>query len=279
MKNKKIYSWAFYDWANSAFTTTIMAGFFPVFLKQYWGAGLDPIQTTARLGTTLSAASLGIAIISPFLGILSDVRGSKKIFLFISMLFGVVGSIGLGFLQPGQWLEALIVYGLTYMAYNASCVFYDALLPNIARGTQMDFASSVGYSFGYLGGGILFLLNVLWYLKPDWFGFTDGVMAVKASFVSVGIWWFLFTLPLMKYVPENRPEASAIMPNSASLWKMTMASLVILKGTFKDLRQHKNILTFMISYWLFIDGVYTVITMAVDFGIGLGLQSQDLIAD
>ena len=170
-------------------------------------------------------------------------------------------------------MEALIIYGLSYMAFNASCVFYDSLLPSIASGTEMDYASSVGYSLGYLGGGVLFLINVMWYLKPQWFGFADGVMAVKASFISVGVWWFIFTFPLMKNVPEPQATVSA----SEGLWQMTMSSLGTLKVTFKDLLKNKNILTFMISYWLFIDGVYTVITMAVDFGIGLGLESQHLI--
>ena len=274
MKNKKILSWAMYDWANSAFATTIMAGFFPVFLKKYWGSGIDPIHTTAQLGTTLSLASFGIALVSPFLGVLSDSRGSKKIFLFVSMLFGVAGCIALGALQEGQWVEALIIYGLSYMAFNASCVFYDSLLPSIARGTEMDYASSIGYSLGYLGGGLLFLLNVMWYLKPEWFGFSDGIMAVKASFISVGIWWFIFTFPLMK----NVPEPAQLLKNTQGLWKMTVDSVATLKATFKDLLKDKNILTFMVSYWLFIDGVYTVITMAVDFGIGLGLESKDLIS-
>ncbi len=274
MKNKKILSWALYDWGNSAFATTIMAGFFPVFLKEYWGKGVNPSHTTAQLGTTLSLASFGIALISPFLGVLSDSQGSKKRFLFVAMLFGVAGCGALATLQQGQWVQALFIYGFTYMAFNASCVFYDSLLPSIARGTEMDYASSVGYSFGYLGGGLLFLINVMWFLKPEWFGFSDGIMAVKASFISVGLWWFIFTFPLMKNVPEPK----VLQKNSLGLWRMTLESITILKATFKDLLKNKNILTFMVSYWLFIDGVYTVITMAVDFGIGLGLESKDLIS-
>lgn len=273
MKNKKVLSWAFYDWANSAFATTVMAGFFPVFLKQYWGQGIDPVITTAKLGTTLSLAGAGIAILSPFLGVLADMKAYKKIFLAIAILMGAAGCFILGHLEGGDWATALLVYGLTYMAYNASCVFYDSLLPSISKGHEMDYASSLGYSLGYLGGGILFLLNVLWYLKPEFFGFADGVSAVKASFMSVSVWWILFSVPLFLNVPEPRMNV-----NPRPVWTLTLEALRTLRQTAKDLKLHPQLLTFMVAYWLYIDGVYTVITMAVDFGIGLGLQSQDLIS-
>lgn len=273
MKNKKIFSWALYDWANSAFATTVMAGFFPVFLKSYWGHEVDPVVTTAQLGTTLSMAGLAMALLSPFMGVLADLRGNKKVFLFFSMLIGALCTASLAFLQMGDWLWALTLFGLAYMGFNASCVFYDSLLPSIARGTQMDYASSVGYSMGYLGGGVLFLLNVAWYLKPDFFGFSDGVTAVKASFVSVGVWWLLFSIPLFRNVSE--PSVTKV---KGSLWQLSLKSLKGLKKTFSDLRQDKNILIFMMAYWMYIDGVYTVITMAVDYGMGIGLKSEDLIS-
>jgi UMF1 family MFS transporter len=187
-------------------------------------------------------------------------------------VLGAIGCVALGFLGPGQWVGALWIYGLSYMAFNASCVFYDSLLPSLARGTEMDYASSLGYSLGYLGGGLLFLINVIWYLKPDLFGFPDGVTAVKASFMSVGVWWLVFSIPLLKNVPEPAFERSL-----NNLWALTLQSLKTLRLTFSHLLKDRNILTFIISYWLFIDGVYTVITMAVDYGMGLGLESKHLI--
>jgi UMF1 family MFS transporter len=273
MKDKKILSWALYDWANSAFATTIMAGFFPVFLKAYWGKDVDPIITTAKLGTTLSFTSFLMAVLSPFMGALSDLRGHKKLYLVLFMLLGVFGCLALGQLGVGEWGWALIIYGIAYIGFNQSCVFYDSLLPSVARGTKMDYASSLGYSLGYLGGGVLFLVNVLWYLHPETFGFADGVSAVKASFISVGVWWLLFSIPLLMNVPEIKMAAT-----KESVFTHAIQSLKLMKKTIKDLRNDKNILLFMMAFWLYIDGVYTVMTMAVDYGMGIGLESKHLIS-
>lgn len=269
-QRKKIFSWALYDWANSSFSTTVVAGFFPVFLKSYWGQGISAAETTAALGTSLSIGGFLMAVLTPIFGALSDLRGYKKLFLTLSMLVGSLGCLVLAGLPSGQWIEALVVYGLAYMAYNASTVFNDSMLPSIARGTQMDYASSLGFALGYLGGGILFLLNVAWYIKPELFGFVDGVQAVKASFISVGIWWFVFTLPLLIYVPE--PPSSKVPLNQ--ILQTTTRTLI---KTFSEIMTQKNIFLFLLAFWLYIDGVYTVITMAVDFGMSLGLDSKHLI--
>lgn len=273
MINKKVFSWALYDWANSSFATTVMAGFFPVFLKNYWGAGLPAVETTAKLGTTVSFASLLIAVLSPILGVVADMRGYKKIFCFIFMILGALCCVALGTLGSGQWMEALWLYGLGFMCFTASCVFYDALLPSVAKGLEMDKASSIGYSLGYLGGGVLFLINVIMYQKPEWFGFQDGVQAVKFSFVSVGIWWFLFSMPLFFNVPEGKAQNS-----QGSYWNLMIQTVSQLQKTILEILKNKNLSMFIIAYWLYIDGVYTVITMAVDFGMGIGLKSQHLIS-
>jgi UMF1 family MFS transporter len=273
MKKKEVFSWAMYDWANSAFSTTVMAGFFPVFFKNYWSEGMDPTLTTARLGTAISVSSLIIAVVSPTLGAMADLHGYKKNFNFLFMCLGALSCFAMGFIDQGQWQWAIFAYGLAMMGFNASSVFYDALLPEVASGREMDYASSLGYSLGYLGGGLLFLLNVLMYLKPEMFGIADPVTAVKISFVTVAAWWFLFTLPLQINVHEAR-----LVKVSQSFVAKTVESLKTLKQTLLDLTQNKNLLTYLVSYWLFIDGVYTVITMAIDFGINIGLESKDLIA-
>jgi len=262
-----------YDWANSAFSTTVMAGFFPVFFKNYWSEGTDPTLTTARLGTAISISSLIIAVISPTLGAMADLHGYKKNFNFLFMCLGALSCFSMGFIGHGQWQWAILAYGLAMMGFNASSVFYDALLPEVAAGRDMDYASSLGYSLGYLGGGLLFLINVLMYLKPQIFGIADPVTAVKISFITVAVWWFLFTLPLQM----NVHEARLCQPSQKFLIK-TLESLKTLKQTLLDLTQNRNLLTYLVSYWLFIDGVYTVITMAIDFGINIGLESKDLIA-
>jgi len=271
IKDKKIFSWALYDWGNSAYSTTVMAGFFPLFFQKYWSVGADAAITTTRLGTAISVSSLVIAILSPLLGAVADLRSHKKLYLFLFMLLGVISCGSMYFIGEGQWWPAVIAYGLSMMAFNASCVFYDSLLPHIAEGRKMDYASSLGYAAGYLGGGVLFLLNVTMLLFPEVFGFSGKEEAVKFAFLTVSIWWFVFTFPLMKNVPEPRSDFRG------SFGKMISLSFASLGRTLRDLFRHKNLLLFVMAYWLYIDGVYTVMTMAVDYGVSLGLEAKHLM--
>jgi MFS transporter, UMF1 family len=270
--DRKVLSWAMYDWANSAFSTTIMAGFFPVFFQKYWGLGADPTLTTARLGTTITIGSTILAFLSPTLGALADHRGNKKIFTFFFMLIGLLGCSMMAFIGAGGWVWAAVAYSVAQIGFNASTMFYDGLLPSIAPGRKADQASSLGFGLGYLGGGVLFLLNVIMYLKPQLFGLSDGVQAIKFSFLSVAVWWAIFSVPLFLYVPE--PHAAR---GTGSWLKATRQSISGLLQTFKRLVKEKNTLIFLVAFWLYIDGVYTVMTMAVDFGISIGLNSQHLM--
>lgn len=273
-ERRNVISWGLYDWANSAFSTTIMAGFFPVFFKHFWSQGFSAIETTAKLATTVSVSSFLIAVASPTLGALADHRGKKKAFLIFFMLLGVMCSALLAFIPAGEWFVAALVYGIGMIGFNASCVFYDALLPFVVRKQNLDFASSLGYSLGYLGGGVLFAMNVVMYLNPERFGFSSGTAAVQVSFLSVAIWWFLFSLPLIFFVKE--PPWPLLKKES---WMaLTKSALLAMKNTFLEIRKDRNLYIFMLAFWLYIDGVYTVITMAVDYGISLGFESKDLIA-
>lgn len=272
--NKQNLSWAMYDWANSSFATTVMAGFFPVFFKSYWSQGASAVETTSKLGTTIGVSSFLIALISPTLGAVADLRHNKKFFLLLFMMIGVLACGLLSAVSQGEWFQAVILYGIAMMAFNASNTFYDSLLPYVAAEKDLDFVSSMGYSLGYLGGGVLFLLNVIMYLKPELFSFTDGVQAVKFSFLSVSLWWFIFSVPLIVNVHEPKLHSKV----HHSWWMMTKMSYRMLKETLKDIFQNKNLFIYMLAFWLYIDGVYTVITMAVDFGISLNFQAKDLIA-
>lgn len=270
--NKKIFSWALYDWANSVFFTTVMAGFFPVFFKMYWALGVKPSVSTERLGWILSASGFLLAILSPTLGVISDKKRLKKKLLFFTMVLGALMTIGLFFVKQGDWGTPSWLYGWALFMCSASCVFYDSLMVSVCRKDQYDFVSSLGYSLGYLGGGLLFALNVVMFLKPDFFGIANPITAVKWSFVTVGIWWFVFTLPLMRWVPEPETEI-----DDRGIVDLTNATLVELKQTLSDIFQNKNLFYFILAYWLYIDGVFTVMSMAVDFGMSLGLDAQDLI--
>ncbi len=273
-RKKKILSWALYDWANSTYSTTVMAGFFPVFFKMFWSQGVDATVTTARLGTAISISSLVIAFLSPTLGVVADLKGFKKLFCLSFMVIGVLACGWMSFIPLGDWWNAILAYSIAMMAFNASCVFYESLMPFVAEPKEMDYVSSLGYALGYLGGGLLFLVNVLMHLFPEWFGLRDGVQAVQVSFMTVAVWWFVFSIPLARNVPEPSVEVS-----NDNIWKLTNRSILTLQATFKELvLKERNLLIFMMAYWLYIDGVYTVMTMAVDYGMSIGLGSKDLIA-
>ena len=270
--NKKIFSWALYDWANSVFYTTVMAGFFPIFFKQYWSSGADAALSTERLGWVLAVSGFLLAVLSPTLGVISDKKRMKKTLLFSAMILGCLCTIGLFFAPQGDWATAAILYGTALFMASASAVFYDSLLISVCSEDQYDFVSSLGYSLGYLGGGLLFTLNVIMTLYPQMFGIQDKAMAVRISFLLVAVWWFVFTLPLMKNVPEPASDVS-----TKGIAELTVETMNELKHLFLDIFRNKNLFYFILGYWFYIDGVYTVMTMAVDFGLALGFDSSDLI--
>ena len=268
---KKVVSWAFYDWANSAYSTTVMAGFFPIFFEKFWSNPDDVIQSTYQLGIANSVSSIIIALVSPILGAIAD-RGSAKKKLLITFAFlGIVMTGGLWFVQQGEWKLAVFFYVIATIGFMAGNIFYDSLLPSVATRDKVDYVSSLGYSLGYLGGGLLFLVNVLMYLHPDWFGISDSSTAIRLSFVSVAIWWGIFTLPVMLFLPEPESE------NSVPLRKAVHGGLLQLKETYNHIREMKVIGTFLMAYWLYEDGVATIVRMAVKVGSSMGFAAGDLI--
>jgi MFS transporter, UMF1 family len=271
---KKEFAWAMYDWANSVFFTTVVAGFFPIFFKEYWSAGASSLESTARLGLVLGVSGFLIAISSPLLGVLSDYRRFKKTFLFLYTLLGSLATAGLFFVEAGQWSLAAFLYGVGWFFSSAGSVYYDALLVNVTSPDRYDRISSYGFAFGYLGGGLLFIFNLLMYQNPEWFGLATGADGVRWSFVSVAIWWIVFALPLMIYVPEPDIHRGA---DRLHLWPLVKKAVRELSGTFKKIFVQKNLFYFVVAYWFYIDGVGTVISMAVDFGMSLGFAAGDLI--
>jgi len=269
---KAVWGWALYDWANSAFATTVMAGFFPVFFKQYWSQGADVNLSTAQLGLANSIAGLAMALLAPVLGAVADRASAKKKFLLAFAGLGVLSTAGLYWVGQGQWAFAVFVYAISIVGFAGANVFYDALLLSVAAPERVDYVSSLGFALGYLGGGLLFLLNVAMTLSPHAFGIADAAQAVRLSFVSVALWWGGFTLFIALWVPER-----AIPPAAGQAGHALAAGLRQLTGTLKKIRRLKTVLLFLLSYWFYIDGVDTIILMAVDYGLSLGLESTDLI--
>jgi len=268
---RSIYAWSMYDWANSAYATTVMAGFFPLFFKEYYSASADVTVSTAQLGAANSFSSLIIVLIAPLLGAVADVGGLKKRFLFLFAYLGILMSAALALVAKGSWEMAVFVYVLGNIGFMGSNIFYDALLPSVAGEKEVDRVSGLGFALGYLGGGLLFTLNVMMVQQPDWFGLSNEVQAVKLSFLSVALWWALFSMPLFLFVREPKNETVK------GTLDVAVEGYRRLVKTLKKISKLKGLQLFLVAYWLYIDGVDTIIRMAVDYGMALGFDAKKLI--
>ncbi|OQY30975.1 MAG: MFS transporter [Chloroflexota bacterium] len=270
-QRRSINAWAMYDWANSAFATTVMAGFFPLFFKEYWANPNNPTESTFYLGMANSIASIIIAILAPFLGAVADRGSAKKKFLFTFALLGIVATGGLWFVSQGYWQLAVMLYVAATVGFSGGNIFYDSLLPSVASGKKVDYASSLGFALGYIGGGLLFLVNVIMFQKPALFGIPDGGTAIRISFISVAVWWAIFSIPTALWVKEPKIHEPVKLGAAFALgWKQLISTL-------QDIRHLKVIGLFLLAYWLYIDGVDTIVRMAVDYGMTLGFPSSALI--
>jgi UMF1 family MFS transporter len=268
---KKTLAWALYDWANSAFATSVMAGFFPVFFKQFWSVGQEVKLSTLYLGVANSTASVIIALLAPLLGAIADKGSSKKKFLLFFAMMGIVMTGSLYFVKGGSWGIAAALYIVAAVGFTGGNIFYDSLIVDVAEEKKMDFVSSLGFSFGYLGGGVLFSLNVAMTLMPQKFGLSDASEAVRLAFVMVAIWWGVFSIPIFLFVGEPRG-----VEGRKGLGAVT-AGFRQLQSTFRQIRKLKFVFLFLVGYWLYIDGVDTIIRMAVDYGMSLGFDYKSLI--
>jgi MFS transporter, UMF1 family len=271
-EKKAVWGWAFYDWANSAFATTVMAGFFPVFFKQFWSHGADVNVSTAQLGFGNSLAGLIVALMAPLLGAIADRGAAKKKFLIFFAYLGALMTACLFVVEQGAWAWAVFIYVMGIIGFSGANVFYDSLLPHVAREKEIDYISGLGYSMGYLGGGLLFLVNILMVLMPGRFGFSDSAQAIRYAFLSVACWWGFFTLFTIMWVPEPKGPAPA-----AARGRVVRKGIHQFLGTFRKARHLKTVSLFLLAYWFYIDGVDTIIRMAVDYGMSLGFHSNDLI--
>ena len=272
LKRKRVISWALYDWANSAFATTVMAGFFPLFFKSFWAADLSPAESTAVIGTTNSLAGLLIVLLAPFLGAYSDLGKFKKKFLAFFALLGVLSTGYLYFIPQGDWVIAASLYALAVIGFSGGNIFYDSLIVSVSKQEQRHKVSSLGFSMGYLGGGLLFVVNVLMYLNPAWFGLSSQSEAILWSFVSVAVWWAVFSLPLFMSV-EEKSNAEI----SKGLFETITEAFKAVASTLREIKKHKRVAIFLIAYWLYIDGVDTIVRMAVAYGSDIGLDASSMI--
>ena len=267
LDRRELRAWAMYDWANSAFQTTVITAVFPRFFSDYAAAGLTPVQATTRFAWVSTIAAVIIALLGPPLGAFADARAAKKKMLAMALAVGVTATLLMASIGRGDWLYAALIFLVGNVAITASFVFYDSLLPHIAAHEEMDRVSTAGYALGYVGGGILLVVNLLWILMPASFGLPSAVAAIKLSFVSVAVWWLVFSIPLFRRVPEPR----ALLAASTRPVRDAFGTV---RRTFGELRGYRQAFLMLIAFLLYNDGIQTMIKMSSIYGAEIGLDAN-----
>jgi len=267
----ELRAWALYDWANSVFMTTVLQ-IFPIYFVSVAAADLPRAKATERFAFATSAAVILVALLAPVLGALADHTGIKKKLLGGFMLLGSVSTAALYLVKRGDWELGAVVFILGNVGVTGSIVFYESLLPHVARRGEMDRACTTGFALGYLGGGLLLAVNLLWIQHPAAFGIPDDVTAIRLSFLSAALWWLLFSIPVLTRVPEP-PSGGGVLGLAA-----VGPALARLRRTFHELRSYKDALLMLCAFLIYNDGISTIIRMATSYGTEIGIGRGDLIA-
>lgn len=281
---RAIWAWTMYDWANSTFATTIMAAVLPVYYASVAAADLPPNEATSNWAFTTTIALVLVAILGPILGAMADFSGAKKRFLTSFVLIGVAGTALLYFVQRGDWLMASLFYIIGSIGFSGANVFYDSLLPHVAHPEEIDQVSSRGYAMGYAGGGILLAVNMAMILfGPQWIQSafphlgldvdTLTTLMTRIAFLTVAVWWLVFTIPLWRFVPE---PPRRILSGEAG-FNPIKASFSRLANTFRKIRQYNELTKFIIAFWLYNNGIGTIIYMATIYGTELGFGIETTV--
>jgi len=278
----ELRAWAMYDWAVSSVQTTIMVAVFPIYFIEIARTGLPASRAAQALAVANTIAALVVAIASPVLGAISDYAAAKKRMLAGALTVGVLAVIGMFFLHHGDHTLALVLFVLALVGATVSVVMYEALLPHVARPNELDRVSSAGYALGYLGGGILLALNLLWILQPQWFGLPAGpaldesqaTLPTRLALLSVAVWWLVFSIPLFRKVPEPPRRIESDETTGGSL---LVIPFVRLGETFRALRGFRHAFIMLLAFMVYNDGIQTIQKMATAYGTELGISRNVLI--
>ena len=270
----ELRAWAMYDWANSAFMTTVVSAVFPIYFASVAAAELDPASASLRFAATTFIALSIMAVLAPVLGAIADFAAMKKRLLGAFLVLGVIATACMFSIERGDWLLAAVLFVLANIGATASFVFYDSLLPHIARPDEMDRVSTAGYALGYLGGGVLLLVNLAWIQRPELFGLAGPEQATRLSFLSVALWWLGFSIPLFRTVAE---PVRALEADEQVGQNIIWAALVRLGETLRELRGYRQAFLMMLAFLVYSDGIGTIIRMATIYGTEIGLDQGVLI--
>jgi UMF1 family MFS transporter len=268
---REVLAWALYDWANSAFATIVVAGFFPVVFRVYWSGGADPTQSTFRLGVASSLEGLLVLLAAPLLGAVADQGSLKKQFLLAFAALGILATGALALVAEGRWALALGLYIAAGIGFAASNIFYDALVVDVSRRQDLDRVSALGYALGYLGGGLALAAAVTMTHQAPGAAAEPTGDTLRSGFLLAALWWAAFSLPLAAWVRQR--YAAGNLP----LGRAFSSGVRQLRGTLGRIRQYRQVALFLAAYWLYIDGVDTVVRMAVDYGMALGFPAEQLV--
>jgi len=271
----ELRAWALYDWANSVFMTTVLASLFPIYFRSVAAAELPPATASARYAMATSLAVTIVALLSPVCGVLADYAGKKKAMLAAFLSLGVTATACMALITRGHWLLALVLYVLGNVGASASIVFYNSLLPHIAVPEEVDRVSSAGFALGYVSGGLLLAFNLLMIQKHAAFGIPDKPAAMRLSFLTAAIWWALFSIPLLRRVPE--PPRIPATPGEAGRSALAIA-FGRLRQSLAQIRLYRDASLVLLAFLLYNDGVNTVFRMAAIYGTEIGLDQTSLIA-
>ena len=269
---KDAISWALYDWANSAFATTVMAGFFPIFYKSYWASDLSNLESTAMVGYANSLSGLIVVLLAPILGAYADIGTKRKKLLLLFASLGILCTASFYFIPQGEWMLAALLYAIAAVGFSGGNVFYDSLIVSVSDNENRNRVSALGYSLGYLGGGLLFLINVIMFLNPQLFGIESQSNAVLLSFFMVAVWWAFFSIPLLRNVKEQESERE-----NPRFFQALKRSFNEVYQTLSEVRKYKNVAIFLLAYWFYMDGIDTIVRMATAYGTDIGLEASSMI--
>ena len=269
---KDAISWALYDWANSAFATTVMAGFFPIFYKSYWASDLSNLESTAMVGYANSLSGLIVVLLAPILGAYADIGTKRKKLLLLFASLGILCTASFYFIPQGEWMLAALLYAIAAVGFSGGNVFYDSLIVSVSDNENRNRVSALGYSVGYLGGGLLFLINVIMFLNPQLFGIESQSNAVLLSFFMVAVWWAFFSVPLLRNVKEQDSERE-----NPRFFQALKQSFNEVYQTLSEVRKYKNVAIFLLAYWFYMDGIDTIVRMATAYGTDIGLEASSMI--
>lgn len=269
--SKEENSWIFYDWANSAYSIIITTAVFPLYYKAVaTDAGVSMSNSTAYLGYTVAIATFILAMIGPLLGTIADYEGLKKKFFLFFFLMGTAATLSLAFVPGGNWLWLLIIYTITAVGFHGANIFYDAFLVDVTPEERMNKISARGFGLGYIGSTIPFIISIAIILLAgkEIIPLTTST-ASRIAFVITAIWWFVFTIPMVKNV--HQIHGIKREPN------LLASSFRRLGGTFKEIRKYRTVFLFLLAYFFYIDGVGTIISMSTAYGSDLGISAENLL--